>query len=116
YSQSGGGGGGGPPPGDVTLLSTGTSSPLWVQGSCQDGGTDPTAACAIDPSTIALPISDVSTTGWTPTPATPATLWDKLSDQDQPVATWVTTSTKNKEARVTLAAVNPPDPLGSTPT
>jgi len=104
---------GGAPPADITLLSTGTSSPLWVQGSCQDGGTDPLAACAIDPSTIALPISDVTTTGWTPTPVTPTTLWDKLSDQSD--ATYVTTIQNNVEVKVALAPVDPPDPLGPTP-
>jgi prepilin-type N-terminal cleavage/methylation domain-containing protein len=108
---SSGGGGGGTSPGDVTVLSTGTSSPLWVQGSCPDPGTS--AACAIDPSLTALPISDVSNNGWTPIPATPTTLWDKLSDQSD--TTGATISTKNQEARVELSPVNPPD-VGVTPT
>jgi type II secretory pathway pseudopilin PulG len=109
------GGSGGSSSGDVTLLSTGTSSPLWVQGSCPDPGTS--AACAIDPTLTSLPISDVAPlspqNGWTPIPATPATLWDKLSDQSD--ATGATTLTKNKEAKVAMSAVNPPDPLGATP-
>ena len=57
---SSGGAGTGTPPGDVTVLSTGTSSPLWVQGGCPDPGTS--AACSIDPNLTALPISDVLTT------------------------------------------------------
>jgi type II secretory pathway pseudopilin PulG len=106
-----GGGGGGTSPGEVTLLSTGTSSPLWVQGSCPDPGTS--TACTIDPSLTALPVSDVSNNGWTPVPATPTTLWDKLSDQSDTTGT--TISTKNHEAKVALSPVNPPD-VGKTPT
>src|SRR2546428_5417273 len=93
---SSGGAGAGSPPSDVTLLSTGTSSPLWVQGSCPDPGTS--AACAIDPTLTALPVSDVSNNGWTPIPATPTTLWDKLSDQSD--TTGATIITKNKEAKL----------------
>ena len=99
------GAGTGTPPGDVTVLSTGTSSPLWVQGGCQDPGTS--GACSIDPNLTAQPVSDVLTTGWTPTPASPSTLWDKLNDQSD--STWVTTPTKDKEARVALSPVDPPD-------
>jgi prepilin-type N-terminal cleavage/methylation domain-containing protein len=107
-----GGAGGGSSPGDVTLLSTGTSSPLWVQGSCPDPGTS--AACAIDPTLTSLPISDVPPlNGWTPIPATPNSLWDKLNDQSD--TTGGTISTKNKEARVTMSPVSPPD-VGATPT
>jgi hypothetical protein len=105
-------GSGGQPPPDITLLSTGTSSPLWVQGSCTNGGTDPIADCTIDPSTTALPVSDVLTTGWTPIPPTPTTLWDKLSDQLD--TTGVTTSSQNKIAQVALAPVSPPG--GTNPT
>ena len=99
------GAGTGTPPGDVTVLSTGTSSPLWVQGGCPDPGTS--GACSIDPNLTAQPVSDVLTTGWTPTPASPSTLWDKLNDQSD--STWVTTPTKDKEARVALSPVDPPD-------
>jgi hypothetical protein len=99
------GAGTGSPPGDVTVLSTGTSSPLWVQGGCPDPGTS--AACSIDPNLTALPVSDVLTTGWTPNPASPATMWDKLSDQSD--TTWATTPTKDKELRVALGPVDPPD-------
>jgi prepilin-type N-terminal cleavage/methylation domain-containing protein len=102
---SSGGSGTGSPPGDVTVLSTGTSSPLWVQGGCPDPGTS--AACAIDPNLTALPVSDVLTTGWTTNPASPNTLWDKLNDQSD--STWATTATKDKEARVALSPVDPPD-------
>ena len=102
---SSGGVGTGTPPPDVTVLSTGTSSPLWVQGGCPDPGTS--AACSIDPNLTALPISDVLTTGWTTNPASPSTLWNKLNDQSD--STWVTTATKDKEARVALSPVDPPD-------
>jgi prepilin-type N-terminal cleavage/methylation domain-containing protein len=109
---SSGGAGTGSPPGDVTVLSTGTSSPLWVQGGCPDPGTS--AACSIDPNLTAIPVSDVPPlNGWTPFPATPPTLWDKLSDQSD--ATGATIATKNKEARVALSAVDPPD-TGTNPT
>jgi hypothetical protein len=102
---SSGGAGTGPPPPDVTVLSTGTSSPLWVQGGCPDPGTS--GACSIDPNLTAQPISDVLTTGWTPTPASPNSLWGKLNDQSD--STWVSTPTKDKEARVALSPVDPPD-------
>jgi prepilin-type N-terminal cleavage/methylation domain-containing protein len=102
-------GGVGTSPGNVVLLSTGTSSPLWVQGSCPDPGT--TAGCIIDPAKTALPISDVTgfTAGWSATP-----LWSKLNDAD--ATTFVTSATgSTSEARVLLSAVNPPDP-GVLPT
>jgi prepilin-type N-terminal cleavage/methylation domain-containing protein len=93
--------------GDTTLLSTGASSPLWVQGSCPDPGTS--SACIVDTTKTALPISDVQTTNWSVAP-----LWSKLNDGD------TTTSVANapgskSEARVLLAAVDPPDP-GVNPT
>jgi prepilin-type N-terminal cleavage/methylation domain-containing protein len=99
--------GGSPLPGDVVLLSTGAASPLWVQGSCPDPGT--TTGCIIDPTKTALPISDVQTTGWSPTP-----LWTPLSDAD--VVTSVASAPGSKaEARVRMGSVDPPDP-GVTPT
>ncbi len=102
-----GGGGGGSSPGDVVLLSTGTSSPLWVQGSCPDPGT--LSGCIVDPSKTALPISDAQTSGWSPTP-----LWSRLSDAD--ITTSVASAAASKlEAKVLLAGVNPPDP-GVNPT
>ena len=107
--NSGGGGGSLPP--DVTLLSTGSDSPLWVQGSCPDPGTS--SACVIDSSLTALPISDVSTTGWTSIPSTPTTLWDKLSDQSD--ATGAVTSTQNKEAKVALTTNLTPPASGTFP-
>jgi len=99
--------GGNPLPSDVVLLSTGAASPLWVQGSCPDPGT--TSGCIIDPAKTALPISDVQTAGWTPTP-----LWTPLSDAD--TTTSITSTSGSKaEARVLLSSVNPPDP-GVLPT
>jgi prepilin-type N-terminal cleavage/methylation domain-containing protein len=93
--------------GDTTLLSTGASSPLWVQGSCPDPGTS--SACIVDPTKTALPISDVQTTGWSVAP-----LWSKLNDGDTTTA--VTSAPAGKsEALVLLATVNPPDP-GVNPT
>jgi prepilin-type N-terminal cleavage/methylation domain-containing protein len=90
-----------PLPNDSVLLSTGLSSPLWVQGSCPDPGT--TSGCIIDPAKTALPISDVQTSGWSPTP-----LWTLLSDAD--TATSITSAAGSKaEARVLLGSVNPPD-------
>jgi prepilin-type N-terminal cleavage/methylation domain-containing protein len=89
--------------GDVVLLSTGTSSPLWVQGSCPDPGT--TSGCIVDPSKTALPISDVFgfTAGWSPTP-----LYTRLNDSD--TTTSVASDPASKlEARVLLAGVDPPD-------
>src|SRR5438093_10152504 len=109
FDPTGGVGTGGPPTGDVVLLSTGTSSPLWVQGSCPDPGT--TAGCIVDPAKTALPIADVTgfTAGWSVTP-----LWNKLNDAD--VTTFVTSAAgSTSEARVLLSAVNPPDP-GVLPT
>jgi len=92
---------------DTTLLSTGASSPLWVQGSCPDPGT--TSGCIIDSTKTALPISDVQTTDWLPTP-----LWTKLSDADTTTA--ITSAAGRKtEARVLLGPVDPPDP-GVLPT
>jgi hypothetical protein len=100
-------GGVGSTPGNVVLLSTGTSSPLWVQGSCPDPGT--TSGCIIDSTKTALPISDVATTDWSPTP-----VWSRLSDADTTTA--VTSAPgKKTEARVLLSAVDPPDP-GVLPT
>jgi prepilin-type N-terminal cleavage/methylation domain-containing protein len=100
-------GGVGSSPGNVVLLSTGTSSPLWVQGSCSDPGT--LAGCIIDPSKTALPISDVQTSGWSPTP-----LWSRLNDAD--TTTSVASAPASKlEARVLLSSVNPPD-SGVNPT
>jgi prepilin-type N-terminal cleavage/methylation domain-containing protein len=100
-------GGVGSAPGDVVLLSTGTSSPLWVQGSCPDPGT--LAGCIIDPTKTALPISDVQASGWLPSP-----LSNVLNDQN--IATAVTSAQgSNAEARVLLANVDPPDP-GVDPT
>jgi len=99
--------GGSPLPGDVVLLSTGAASPLWVQGSCPDPGT--TTGCIIDPTKTAIPISDVATTDWSPTP-----LWTRLSDAD--TATLVSSAAgKKTEAKVRLGSVDPPDP-GVTPT
>ena len=105
-------GGTGSTVGDVVLLSTGTSSPLWVQGSCPNGGTDPTTDCFSDPQTIALPTADVTTTGWTPSPASPSSLFDKLNDHSD--ATWISTSTQNKIAKMNLSPVNPPGGLNPT--
>jgi len=99
--------GGTPLPSDVVLLSTGAASPLWVQGSCPDPGT--TTGCIIDPTKTALPISDVATTDWSPTP-----LWTPLQDAD--TTTFVSSAPgKKTEARVRLGSVDPPDP-GVTPT
>jgi len=99
--------GGSPLPSDVVLLSTGAASPLWVQGSCPDPGT--TTGCIIDPTKTALPISDVATTDWAPTP-----LWTRLSDAD--FTTFVSSGAgKKTEAKVRLGSVDPPDP-GVTPT
>jgi prepilin-type N-terminal cleavage/methylation domain-containing protein len=107
FDPTGGVGTGGPPTGDVVLLSTGTSSPLWVQGSCPDPGT--TLGCIIDSTKTALPISDVATTDWTPVP-----LFTPLGDADTTTA--VTSGAgKKTEARVLLSAVDPPD-LGVVPT
>ena len=105
-------GSGSSPIGDVVLLSTGTSSPIWVQGSCPDGGTNPITDCFTDPNTIALPSADVATTGWSSTPASPASLFDKLNDHSD--ATWISTSTQNRIAKVNLPAVNPPGGLNPT--
>ena len=90
-------GAGSSPIGDVVLLSTGTSSPLWVQGSCPNGGTDPTTDCFSDPQTIALPTADVTTTGWTPSPASPSSLFDKLNDRSD--ATWISTIARTRSRR-----------------
>lgn len=99
--------GGNPLPSDVVLLSTGAASPLWVQGSCPDPGT--TTGCIIDPTKTALPISDVATTDWSPTP-----LWTPLSDAD--TTTFVSSAAgKKTEAKVRLGSVDPPD-AGVTPT
>jgi hypothetical protein len=88
--------------GDVAVLSTGTASPLWVQGSCPDPGT--TNSCFVDSSITALPIADLQTSGWSPTP-----LWSPLSDGD--TATGVSNAAgSSAEARVSLSAVSPPDP------
>jgi prepilin-type N-terminal cleavage/methylation domain-containing protein len=107
FDPTGGVGTGGPPTGDVVLLSTGTSSPLWVQGSCPDPGT--TSGCIIDSTKTALPISDVATTDWTPVP-----LWSRLNDSDTTTA--VTSGAgKRTEAKVLLGAVDPPD-VGVLPT
>jgi prepilin-type N-terminal cleavage/methylation domain-containing protein len=105
-------GAGSSPIGDVVLLSTGTSSPVWVQGSCPNGGTDPTTDCFSDPQTIALPTADVTTTGWTPTPASPSSLFDKVNDRSD--ATWISTIAQNKIAKMNLSAVNPPGGLNPT--
>jgi prepilin-type N-terminal cleavage/methylation domain-containing protein len=94
-------GGVGSPPGDIVLLSTGTSSPLWVQGSCADPGT--LAGCIIDPSKTALPTADVQTSGWSPTP-----LWSRLSDADTTTSVASAPASKS-EARVLLSSVDPPD-------
>jgi prepilin-type N-terminal cleavage/methylation domain-containing protein len=106
-------GGSGSTVGDIVLLSTGTSSPLWVQGSCPNGGTDPTSDCFSDPLTIASPTADVPpTTGWTPTPASPSSLFDKLNDRLD--TTWISTATQNKIAKVNLSPVSPPGGLNPT--
>jgi hypothetical protein len=117
FNPSPAAGTGGPPPGDIVLLSTGASSPLWVQGSCPNGSTDPAANCDIDPSTLAVPTSDTSNTGWTPTPLTPPppslpTLFDKLSDRSD--ATWISSSSQNSIVQVALPPVTPPG--GTNPT
>ena len=103
YSESGGGGSGSP--GDITLLSTGAASPLWVQGgaACQDPGT--TTACEVDPTALALPVADVASNGWSVAP-----LWNKLNDRSD--ATCVSTSTQKKIAQVALSSVGP---AGGTP-
>ncbi len=107
------GAGGVSTPGDIVLLSTGTSSPLWVQGSCPNGGTDPAADCFSDPQTIGLPISpDIATTGWTPNPSTPTTLFDKLNDRSD--ATWISTILQNKIAKFYLSPLTVPG--GTNPT
>jgi prepilin-type N-terminal cleavage/methylation domain-containing protein len=111
FDSTGGVGTGGPPTGDVVLLSTGASSPLWVQGSCPSPGT--IAGCIVDPAKTALPIADVSgfTAGWSATP-----LWSKLNDPDAVPPTFVTSAAGSaSEARVLLGPVNPPDP-GVLPT
>jgi type II secretory pathway pseudopilin PulG len=107
FNPSTGAGTGGPPPGDIVLLSTGASSPLWVQGSCPDPGT--TSGCIIDQTKTALPISDVQTTDWSPTP-----LWSPLSDADTTTAV-TSAAGKKTEARVLLGGVDPPD-AGVLPT
>jgi hypothetical protein len=100
--------GGQSPP--VTLLSTGTSSPLWVQGgaTCPDPGT--TTDCDADPTATGSPVADVATGGWTTTPPSPATLWDKLSDR---LDTTLVTTSGSGMAQVALTGVSPP---GGTPT
>jgi hypothetical protein len=51
----------------------------------------------------------VVTAGWTSTPASPNTLWDKLSDQLD--TTWATVGTVGQQAKVGLATgLLPPDP------
>jgi prepilin-type N-terminal cleavage/methylation domain-containing protein len=105
-------GGTGPTVGDVVLLSTGTSSPLWVQGSCPNGGTDPATDCFSDPLTIGSPTSDISTTGWASTPASPASIFDKLNDRSD--STWVSTTTQNMIAKVNLSAASAPGGLNPT--
>lgn len=100
-------GGGTTSGGDTTLLSTGTSSPLWVQGSCPDPGTS--NACIVDTTKTALPIADVQTAGWTVPP-----LWSKLNDGLTTTSVSSTLGSK-AEARVQLAGVDPPDP-GVNPT
>jgi hypothetical protein len=105
YSSGSAGTGSLPP--DVTMLSLGSSSPLWVQGGCPNPGTN--GACAVDTTATALPISDVLATGWTPTPASPNTLWDKWSDQLD--TTWATVGAVGQQAKVGLApGLLPPDP------
>jgi prepilin-type N-terminal cleavage/methylation domain-containing protein len=111
FDPTGGVATGGPPTGDVVLLSTGASSPLWVQGSCPSPGT--IAGCIVDPAKTALPIADVTgfTTGWSATP-----LWSKLNDAEAIPPTFITSAAgSTSEARVLLSAVNPPDP-GVLPT
>jgi prepilin-type N-terminal cleavage/methylation domain-containing protein len=105
YGESGGGGSG--PPADVTLLSTGSSSPLWVQGgsTCQDSGTDP-AACEVDPSAIAWPKQDLSTAGWSPTP-----LSDILRNRLDLDTTFVT----NAQGGIAQVLLDPVSPPGGTP-
>ncbi len=95
------GAGGGSLPDDVTLLSTGSTSPLWVQGgsTCLHPGTDP-AACDVDPTSIAWPKQDVSPAGWLPTPLSGA-LGDRLD------TTSVTKSAAG-EAKILLYPVSPP--------
>jgi prepilin-type N-terminal cleavage/methylation domain-containing protein len=105
-------GGTSPGTGDTTLLSTGVASPLWVQGSCPNGGTDPAQDCASDPLTIALPTSDVAPGGWTPAPSSPSTLFDKLNDRSD--TSWISASAQNSLAKVNLSAVTPPG--GQNPT
>jgi prepilin-type N-terminal cleavage/methylation domain-containing protein len=96
---------GGTLPADITLLSTGTSSPLWIQGSCPDPGTSLSTACNFDPDNgtyVGLPKSDVATADWAPTP-----LSDQLKDRNP--STFVTnTAGKSTEARVLLSAVSAP--------
>jgi prepilin-type N-terminal cleavage/methylation domain-containing protein len=105
-------GGTGSPPAGVVLMSTGTSSPLWVQGSCPNGGTDPSTACYSDPLTIGLPTSDLSTTGWAPTPSSPTTLYDKLRDLSD--VTGISTITQNRIAQFTLSPVTAPGGMNPT--
>jgi prepilin-type N-terminal cleavage/methylation domain-containing protein len=110
--------GGNPLPSDVVLLSTGAASPLWVQGSCPDPGT--TTGCIIDPAKTALPTSDVATTpptDWTPVPATPASLYDKISASSDPSDAMYVQNAPGKRtlAKVALSSVDPPDP-GVMPT
>ena len=89
-----------------SCLSTGAASPLWVQGNCPYPGT--TTGCIVDPTKTALPISDVQATDWTPVPASPTSLYDKLRDGDD--ATYVTnTPGKKTVARVGMSSVDPPD-------
>jgi prepilin-type N-terminal cleavage/methylation domain-containing protein len=107
FNPSPAAGTGGPPPGDIVLLSTGASSPLWVQGSCPDPGT--LSGCIIDPTKTALPISDVQTAGWSVTP-----LWSKLSDAD-PLTSVASAPASKAEARVLLSSVGSPD-VGVNPT
>ena len=56
--------------------------------------------------------ADVTTTGWTPSPASPSSLFDKLNDHSD--ATWISTITQNKIAKMNLPAVNPPGGLNPT--
>jgi prepilin-type N-terminal cleavage/methylation domain-containing protein len=109
FDPTGGVGTGGPPTGDVVLLSTGASSPLWVQGSCPSPGT--ISGCIVDPAKTALPISDV--TGFTANWAAPP-LWSKLNDAD-PLTFVTSTAGSSSEARVLMSAVDKPDP-GVLPT
>jgi hypothetical protein len=81
----------------------------WTSIASMEGPADAGTAQIVQ---IGYPVSDKATGGWTPTPATPATLWDKI-DENPETATDNVSTTAAGEFKVAIDGTGGEPPLSN---